>query len=78
METQSTGTTQLQRFLVGAMTNILEKDKTISKAEAESLLILSQTLEVIAALPAQYAEEQMRQLDTAVIRAIPANSVQPA
>ena len=73
METQSTGTTQLQHLLVGAMTNILEKDKTISKAEAESLLILSQTLEVIAALPAQYSGSQV---DTIVIRAIPANSVQ--
>ena len=57
------------------MTNILEKDKTISKAEAESLLLLSQTLEVIAALPAQYSGSQV---DTATIRAIPANSVQPA
>ena len=73
METQSTGTTQLQHLLVGAMTNILEKDKTISKAEAESLLLLSQSLQVIAALPAQYAGGQ---LDTAAIRAIPANSVQ--
>ena len=74
METQSTGTTQLQHLLVGAMQNILEKDKTISKAEAESLLILSQTLEIIAALPAQYAGNQV---DTSVaIRAIPANSVQ--
>ena len=75
METQSTGTTQLQHLLVGAMTNILEKDKTISKAEAESLLLLSQTLEVIAALPAQYSGSQV---DTTAIRAIPANSVQPA
>ena len=75
METQSTGTTQLQHLLVAAMQNILEKDKTISKAEAESLLILSQTLEIIAALPAQYAGNQV---DTSVaIRAIPANSVQP-
>ena len=73
METQSTGTTQLQHLLVGAMTNILEKDKTISKAEAESLLLLSQTLEVIAALPPQLATYQ---IDTAAIRAIPANSVQ--
>ena len=75
MEAQNTYTSYVQRLLVTAMTNILEKDKTISKAEAESLLLLSQTLEVIAALPAQYAGGQ---LDTATIRAIPANSVQPA
>ena len=76
METQSTGTTQLQHLLVGAMTNILEKDKTISKAEAESLLLLSQSLQVIAALPAQYAGGQV--WNDVAIRAIPANSVQPA
>ena len=76
METQSTGTTQLQLLLIAAMHNILEKDKTISKTEAESLLLLSQTLEVIAALPAQYSGGQV--WNDAVIRAIPANSVQPA
>ena len=75
MEAQNTYTSYVQRLLVTAMQNILEKDKTISKAEAESLLILSQTLEIIAALPAQYSGSQV---DTTVIRAIPANSVQPA
>lgn len=70
METQKL----LQCLLIEAMTNILEKDKTISKAEAESILLMSQSLEIIAALPPQPITSQ---IDTAAIRAIPANSVQP-
>lgn len=70
METQKL----LQCLLIEAMTNILEKDKTISKAEAESILLMSQSLEIIAALPPQPITNQ---IDTAAIRAIPANSVQP-
>ena len=73
MEAQNTYTSYVQRLLVTAMQNILEKDKTISKAEAESLLLLSQSLQVIAALPPQLATYQ---IDGAAIRAIPANSVQ--